>query len=168
MRPSHLSLAAFTTAAALLAPAHAGPATVRGKLLGKPFDAVAACVSSVRADGRASFSIDQAKNYDVKLSCGTLGPDEGNRELSLSIPWKDGGKLDVDATTKGYVTTYGKGGAPEVRYLNQDFKATGTFEVIRAGAKAGDIGRVKVSFVTGSDKVEGEIDVYQKRDPMTP
>jgi hypothetical protein len=162
--------AAPAAAGAPAAPAQAGPTTLRGTLLGAPFSAVAACLTQMREEGRAQIEIYQANNYDVATQCGHLGASPEHRVLGLEVPWQDGARLDV-ATHRvtpgipaGYVVGWTKEGTFRRQVVNHDFKPTGAVEVVRAGGKKGDVGRIRLTFASGSDKLEGEIDVYVSRD----
>jgi hypothetical protein len=143
-------------------------------LFGKPFHAVAACVADVGFDGRVRVDMYDVAGYDVKLSCGTLSATAGARNLAVELPWKAGEKLDLathrvaKTTPAGYVAGYNEKTEFELKVLNKDFKPTGFVEVLRAGSKPGDMGRIRVSFVNGTEKIEGEIDVYVKREIPAP
>jgi hypothetical protein len=158
------------TTAAPAAAAQAGPITLRGAVLGAAFTPVAACLTQLRGEGRVQIEIYQATNYDVQTQCGHLPASPEHRVLGLEIPWQDGARLDVSThrvtpnVPAGYVVGWQKDGSFRRQILNQDFRPTGAVEVVRAGGKKGDVGRVKLTFATGSDRFEGEIDVYVSRD----
>lgn len=152
------------------APAPPGPITLRGTLFGAPFAPVAACLIQAGADGLGQIEIYQARGYDVQASCAHLPADPEHRLLALEIPWKEGARLDVSAhrvssgVAAGYVVWWDKDRSFHRKVINHDFKPTGTVEVLRAGARKGDLARIKVTFVNGAETVEGEIDVYIPRD----
>jgi hypothetical protein len=86
------------------------------------------------------------------------------------VPWKEGTRFDISThrvssgVPVGYVVWWGKDGSFRRKVINRDNKPTGTVEVLRAGGRKGDLGRIKVTYVDGGETVEGEIDVYVARD----
>jgi len=152
------------------AAAQAGPITLRGSLLGAPFTPAAACLTQLRGEGRVQIEIYQAGGYDVRTQCGHLPASPEHRVLGLEIPWQDGARFDVSThrvtpgIPAGYVVGWLSDGSFRRQILNQDFKPTGAVEVLRAGDKKGDVGRIRITFVTGGDRLDGEIDVYVSRD----
>lgn len=153
-----------------VAPAQPGPTTLRGTLFGAPFAPVAACLTQARGDGYGQVEIYQANGYDVQASCAHLTADPEHRLLALEMPWKAGATFDLsthrvsDGIAAGYAVWWAKDGTFRRKVINHDFKPTGTVEVLRAGARKGELARIKVTFVNGSETVEGEIDVYVPRD----
>lgn len=147
---------------------------LEGMLLGAPFHPVAACVSESLAEGRVKIEIYDAPHFDVKLSCGTLGADPGARSLAMVVPWKLGSRFDLKthATSEGlpggYVAGYNAKTEFELKAINKDFHPTGSVEILRSGQKQGEVGRIRLSFVNGAERLEGEIDVYVKRDITAP
>ena len=141
-----------------------GAATLQGKLLGKPFKAVGACIIGPAAGkkGQVVVEIYDAKDFDVSTSCGKLPPVAGARKLGIVLPWHDGDTLDVSklkGANGGYVMEASGGKKFARKDAGKDFKPKGTVTIVRAGRKKGDVGRIRFAVTSGKDKLDGEIDV---------
>jgi hypothetical protein len=160
--------AAEASAAPAPAPAAAtrAPATLDGAIAGKPFQAVAACVFSTgKEPGTVYLEIFAVKGFDVK-SCGSaLSSDKDARKLGMEIAWKEGAETDA-AKLKGgkepqlfLMSGTGNPKKFDRKDTGKDFKPKGKISVLRAGAKKGDVARIKLDLDMGKDKLKGEVDV---------
>jgi hypothetical protein len=148
-------------------PAEHVAATLKGKLLGKPFNVTGACVIGPSlTKGHVVIELYDVKDFDVKTSCAVLpGTVVGARKLGLIIPWKAGEKLDI-ATLKsskdapeGYVMEV-VGAKKFARHdVGTDWKPKGSVEIVRAAVNKGDVGRIRFDVTIGADKLAGEVDV---------
>jgi hypothetical protein len=155
------------------APERAAP-TLKGSLMGKPFEAAAACVAGVTPAGKAYIEIYDAKGADVSKSCGMLAQDKGARKIGLELGWKAGEKIDLAA-----LKVENKDAPPlfvmerisekkaDRKDVGKDFKPKGEIEVLRA-ADRGAVGRIRITLTAGKDKLEGEVDVEVKVDVNAP
>lgn len=80
------------------------PPTLQGRILGKPFKAVAACAVRGNEPGKVMLEIYDVKDFDVHKQCMVLPPTPGARKIGFSIEWKKG-TIDVASLTgmDGYV-----------------------------------------------------------------
>jgi hypothetical protein len=175
------SASASASASAAASAAPSAPAVVRaaptlkGSLLGKPFEAAAACLAGVTPSGNAYIEIYDDKGADVAKSCGVLAQDKGARKIGIELAWKNGEKLDLatikapkkDAGPPLFVMERINEKKADRKDAGKDFKPKGEAEVLRTAGKDG-VGRIRIAMTAGKDKLEGEIDVEVKADVQAP
>jgi len=149
--------------------------TLKGTILGKPFEAAAACVAGIPPEGKAYIEIYDDKGADVAKSCGMLAQDKGARKIGITLAWKGGEKVDLSKLEKAaakeapplFVMERINDKKVERKDAGKDFKPKGEAEVLRAADKGG-VGRIRISLTAGKDKLEGEVDVEVKADVSAP
>jgi hypothetical protein len=165
---------ATASAAASTPPVERAAPTLKGSIMGKPFEAAAACVAGVTPEGKAYIEIYDEKGADVSKSCGMLAQDKGARKIGIALGWKGGEKVDLStlkAAAKDapplFVMERINEKKADRKDAGKDFKPKGEAEVLRAADKGG-VGRIRISLTAGKDKLEGEIDVEVKADVKAP
>lgn len=142
------------------------PTTLQGRILGKPFKAVAACAVRGAEPGKVLLEIYDVKDFDVQKQCMMLPPTPGARKIGFSLEWKKGTKVDLASLggTDGYVMQVGPKKKFSRKVINKDFKPKGEIEILKAPTASGSVGRIELSLTNGKDKLAGEVDVFVKND----
>jgi hypothetical protein len=142
-----------------------------GPLLGKPFAARIACVVGGSEPGVGIVNFYEAKDFDVANSCGHMPEKAGDRQFFLTVPWKTGIKVDLARLThdpkrgpQGQVNEALADGKVDHKWMNRDFQVRGNLEIVRSVNGVGKLGRVRLKIENGTEKIEGEIDVYSTSD----
>lgn len=128
--------------------------SIEGTLDGKPFEIKGAATSGpVQKDGTVLVVL---TSYPIE--CGGHDEAEGERSITLAVPWKSGAKADV--AKLGPKGAFARNVGPAGKAANiKGFKPTGSIEVLGAPAEAGRTGRIRFALASGKDAIEGEVPV---------
>lgn len=143
------------------------PATLKGTIAGKPFEAASACVMTGAEPGHMYLEI-YDNHGDAQKSCMVLSSQTGARKIGVVLPWKEGQKVDL-ATLKPksknepafFVMERINEKKVERKDSGKDFTVTGSVEIVRTAEKDG-VARIRLVSTMGKDKLEGEVDVEVK------